>query len=298
MKTLFTLLFLIVITSPVLAQDNSDYYRSVPPNPIGSKPVGSKPYNTESLLKTFGDVRILNRWYVGANGFIRTDKNRLSNTFDGLISTKSPASYGWSATVGWVSHENWTVEAEYARSPIHNVLLINGDNPLSYKFTNDKNSLMLRGKRRLMFGKSSAAVRRSAFWIGVGVGMVPNTGKQKDYWEFAGYRSLGRRMGIDTLFVTSDTRTSSHLTGALEASAEYIVKVSKGIDLSFYGRKQWGLGNSLATNLAYYVNHQQTGTAKITGDGSGWNFGISLRYVMHLGYDFAKLNSRHTKTKT
>ena len=283
MKPIYTFIVIFTFSNFAFAQDNADYYR-----PVFPKPIGAKPYNAESLLEKFGDVRIQNRWYVAASGFVRTDKNKLDNTIDGLISTKSPASYGYSASVGWVSHEQWTVEAEFARSPIHNMLIINGDNPLSYKFTNDKNSLILRGKRRLLFGKSS--LRRSAFWVGGGVGIVPNTGKQKDYWEFSGYKSLGRRRGIDTLFITSDTRTSSHITATMEASAEYIVKISKAIDLSFFGRKQWGMGNSLTTNLAYYVNRQETQTAKITGDGSGWNFGVSLRYVIHLGYNFEKLN--------
>jgi len=290
MKPIFTFFVAIAFFHSVSAQDNADYYR-----PVFPKPIGAKPYNAESLLKTLGDVRILNRWYAGANGFVRTDKNKLSNTLDGLISTKSPAAYGYSAVVGWVGQEQWTIEAEYARSPIHNMLLINGDYPDSYKFTNDKNSIILRGKRRLLFGKSS--LRRSAFWIGGGAGIIPNTGKQKDYWEFSGYRSLGRRMGIDTLFITSDTRTSSHITATVEASAEYILKVSKSIDVAFFGRKQWGIGNSLTTDLAYYVNRRETQTARITGDGSGWNFGISLRYMTHIGYDFEKLNHVFTRKK-
>ena len=95
---------------------------------------------------------------------------------------------------------------------------------------------------------------------------------------------------IDILFITSDTCTNAHITGVLEASAEYIVKISRTIDLGFFGKKQWGIGNSLTTKLAYYVNGQETQTAKITSDRSGWNFGISLRYIMHMGYDFEKMN--------
>ena len=284
MKPICTLIVIIVFSNFVFSQDNADYYHPVP-----LQTFNAKPKSTESLLKTFGDVRINNRWYAGANGFVRTDKNILNNTLDGLIATKSPASYGYSASVGWVSHEQWTAEAEFARSPIHNVLIINGSNPLSYKLINDKNSLIFRGKRRLLFGKSNS-FRRSAFWISGGIGIVPNSGKAKDYMEFSGYRERGRRQEIDTLFITSDTRTNSHITGMAEASAEYIVKVSRAIDLSFFGRKQWGIGNSLTTNLVYYVNRQEMQTAKITSDGSGWNFGVSLRYVMHIGYNFEKMN--------
>ena len=283
MKTLSTLLLLFAVSGALFAQEeNADYYR-----PNFQDPFAEKKYNAESLLKKFGDVKINNRWYVGVDGFVRTDKNSITNDFDGLIGTDSPADYGWSAVAGWVAKENWGIEAEYARSPIHNVLLINGDGPQTYKFTNDKNSLILRGKRRLMFGRSS--VRRSAFWVGAGAGIVPNSGKQKEYKEFYGYKVRGRRQGIDTLFMTSDTRTNNHITLLAEASAEYVVKVAKSVDLSFFARKQWGFGNSVTTNLEYYVNQVKTQTASIQGDGSGWKFGISLRYVFQIGYDYDNL---------
>ncbi len=284
MKTFFTL-SLLTVSIISYSQENEDYY-----NPTFQRPLGTKQYNVESLLRKFGDVQIHNRWYVGVDGFVRTDKNTLSNDFDGLISTESPASYGWSVVAGWVKNENWGIEAEYARSPIHNVLKFSGDNSMNYKFVNDKNSLILRGKRRLLFGKAS--LRRSAFWIGGGVGIIPNSGQQKDYMEFYGYKSRGRRQGFDTLQITSDTRTSNHMTGLAEASAEYVVKVAKGVDLSLFARKQWGIGTSLTTNLAYFVNNQQTETAIIQGDGSGWKLGISLRYVFQIGYDYENLNRR------
>jgi hypothetical protein len=123
--------------------------------------------------------------------------------------------------------------------------------------------------------------------------MVPNSGKQKDYHEFYGYKQKGRRQGIDTLAMTSDTRTNAHMTGLAEASAEYVVKVAKSVDLSFFARRQWGFGNSLTTSLEYFVNRQKTQTSVIQGDGSGWKFGISLRYVFQIGYDYENLNRKN-----
>jgi hypothetical protein len=283
MRPLFTFFILLVASFCASAQEQGDYYRK-----IYTRPLGAKPYTTESLLKKFGDIRTLNRWYVGVDGFVRSDKNTLSNDFDGLIGTESPTVSAWSVVVGGVFREQWSVEAEYAHSAIHNVLLINGDNPLRYQLENEKNSLIVRGKMRLLFGK--ATVRRSAFWISAGAGIVPNSGKQKAYMEFNGYRERGRRQGIDTLFLSSDTRINSSMTGLAEASAEYVIKVAKSIDLSLFARKQWGFGNSITTDLVYTVNNKDMQQAKIEGDGSGWNFGISLRYVFHIGYDFSTLS--------
>lgn len=285
MKPIFTILFICVLFQ-VRAQD-ADYYRKA-----YSRPIGEKPYNTESLLKKFGDIKIRDRWYAGVHGFVRNDKNTIDHDFDGLIGTQSPTVSAWGVSAGWVWKEQWTVELAYDRSAIHNVLMIYGDNPLNYQMENDKNSLIVRGKMRLLFGKPS--VRKSAFWVSAGAGVVPNSGKAKDYMEFSGYREKGRRQGLDTLFMSSDTHVASSMTGVLEASAEYVIKVAKTIDLSLFARKQWGMGNSLTTDLVYKVNGVEAERARIEGDGSGWNFGISLRYVFHIGYDFSSLN-QHSK---
>ncbi|MCF0070399.1 hypothetical protein LZD49_07940 [Dyadobacter sp. CY261] len=286
MKPIFTFLFLCLFLH-VRAQD-ADYYRK-----IYTKPIGSKPYNTESLLKQFGDVKVRDRWYVGVDGFVRNDKNTISADFDGLIGTQSPTVSAWGVSAGWIFKEQWNIELAYDRSAIHNVLLIYGDNPLSYQMENDKNNLVLRGKMRLLFRKPS--IRKSAFWIGAGAGLIPNSGRARDFMEFSGYRERGRRSGVDTLYMSSDTHISKSMTGLVEASAEYVIKVAKSIDLSLFARKQWGMGKSITTDLVYKVNGVETQRAQIEGDGTGWNFGISLRYVFHIGYDFSPLGHNSGK---
>lgn len=284
MRTGFTSFLLLLFSFPLFAQSNADYYNI----PVKKEP-GFEHHNTESYLKRFGEVRIHNRWYAGLNGFVRNDQAKLTNSFNDLIGTQSATDYGFGGNVGWVSREQWALELEYARSPIHNTLVLHGDYPQIYKMENEKNSLFVRGKRRILFGKPN--IRKSALWLGAGAGIVPNSGRQTKYREFIGYRSIGRRMGYDTLFITSDTHVSSRPTAALEASAEYILKVSKKIDISFFSRYQWGMGNSVRTDLVYYVNGIENQSASITGNGTGLTFGISLRYNMHLGYDFGSMNS-------
>ncbi|CAG5003023.1 hypothetical protein DYBT9275_03030 [Dyadobacter sp. CECT 9275] len=282
----FTIIFLLLSAwSVARAQDNADYYRRTLPQEFSRKK-----YGVESLLKkTAGDVKIRNRWYIGVDGFLRNDRNTITNTLDDLIGTHSPTVASYAASVGWVIREQWALEAEYARSAIHNDLLIKGDNPLAYRLENDKNVISFRGKRRLLFGKPY--LRRSAFWIGGGAALVPNSGTQKSYMEFVGYKEKGRRQGIDTLYLTSDTYTARKTTFLLEATAEYVIKVARVADLSFFARKQWGYGNSLQTELVYSVNSVETDRSVIRGNGTGWSLGISLRYVFQLGYDFKDLNS-------
>jgi hypothetical protein len=292
MKPVYTLFLFIICANIAAAQNNEDYYNPVTTpvkpffDPVEPKVNNFKKRSTEALLSKYGNVKIRNRWYVGVDGFLGTDKNTISNTFQGLIDTRTAGKSGYSASLGWVHQEKWTAELEYARVPISNSLIINGDNPLEYKLSNDKNSLAVRAKRRLLFGKSNSSVRRSAFWISAGAGIIPNSGKQKEYMEFEGYVRRGRTSITDTLVMTSDTRTNSNMTAFADATAEYIIKVAKGIDLSIYGRKRWGFGNSVTTDLAYYVNRTQTQSSVIKSDGSGLTFGISLRYVFSLGYDF------------
>jgi hypothetical protein len=280
MKTICTLFFLIIYGNPAVAQNSEDYY-----NPVTPKVNTFKSKNTEILIARSSQEKIRNRLYFGVDGFLRSDKSTITNTFNGLIDTKSAIKPGWSASLGWVNKEKWALELEYARSPIHNILVINGDIPADYKMENDKNNLALRIRRRLLFGKSNSMMRRSAFWVGAGAGVVPNSGKQKEYFELEGYSWRRRGMIRDTLWLFSDTRTHAKMTGFVDVTAEYVLKVAKAIDLSFYARKQWGLGTSLATQLSYYVNKVQTEESVISASGSGLTFGISLRYVFALGYD-------------
>lgn len=268
-----------------MAQDfNNTYYDPIFPDELGKK----KP-SLESVLAHYGPVRILNRWYFGADGFAKNDKNTISNTFDGLIGTRSVTGFGYAATVGWVYREEWAAEVSYARSPIYNVLTVSGTYPLEYRMTNDKNNLTLRVKRRLLFGK--ATLPKSAFWVGLGASLIPNSGRQKEYLVLEGYSRQGRLPVYDTLHLESVTMINNRVTGAVDASIEYLVKPAKGIEFSVYGRNQWGLGNSIATTIDYTVNRQDAGTSVINGRGSGWVFGISLRYTFNTTYDFENFNS-------
>ncbi|TKT90972.1 hypothetical protein [Dyadobacter frigoris] len=289
MKSIYTLLVLALCANAVFAQ-NEDYYNPVtaPVKPfydLVTPQINTFKTNREkAIFAKYSTEKIRNRWYIGFDGFIGTDKSTLTNTLQGLVDTKSASRSGYSASIGWVNQEKWGLELEYARSPIHNTLIINNANPLEYKMDNDKNNIAIRAKRRILFGKSNSSVRRSAFWIGAGAGIVPNSGKQKDFMEFEGYIRR-TRLTNDTLYLSSDTRTNTKITGFADATAEYVIKVAKAFDLSFYARKRWGLGNSLSTNLDYYVNKVQTQTATIKADGSGWAFGISLRYMLFVGHD-------------
>lgn len=296
MKPFYTLFLLVICAQLAVAQNNEDYYNPslpsyIPPVEPKINKFKTDKRSTESFLAKHGGVKVQNRWYVGLDGFIRSDKNTISDSFEGLVGTGSTSKSAWGASLGWVHNENWTVELSYTRSAIHNDLIINGYNPLEYKLENDKNNFAIRGKRRLMFGKSNRAVRRSAFWIGGGLGLVPNSGKQIEYMEFSGYASRGRQ-APDTLFMKTDTHTAEKITAFADVTAEYTVKVAKGIDMSFYARKQWGFGNSLTTDMTYYVNKVETATASIKGNGTGMSFGVSLRYVFSLDYDFEKLHKK------
>ncbi|MDQ6480613.1 hypothetical protein [Dyadobacter sp. LHD-138] len=280
MKTISTLFLLIICGNIAAAQSNEDYY-----NPETPKVNTFKIRNSEILVNRKRQERISNRLYFGVDGFLRMDKSSISNTFSGLIDTRSATKSGWSVSLGWINKEKWAMELEYARSPIHNMLIINGDLPAEYKMENDKNYLALRMKRRLLFWESSSMMRRSAFWIGAGAGIVPNSGKQKQYIKFEGYAWRRRGTVMDTLWLFSDTRTNAQITGFTDVTAEYVIKIAKGVDLNFYARKQWGLGTSLTTNLRYYVNKVQTQESVIKANGSGMTFGMSLRYVFAFGYD-------------
>ncbi|QRR03710.1 hypothetical protein [Dyadobacter sandarakinus] len=283
MKQIFTLLLFLGIL-PLMAQD-ADYYRK-----IYTRPLSPGLYHAAAVPGGDKDAKVPNRWYFGVDGFLIRDVNTITSNFDELIGTESPVSASWGVNVGWVHHENWTMEATYTRSAIHNILIVNGYNPLRYNIQNDRNNLILRVKRRLLFNKNE--LRRPAFWIGIGGGIVPNSGRQKDYYAFEGYRQEGRWQPVDTLHMTSNSYISKSATLLAEVSAEYVVKVAKVVDLSIFARRQWGFGTSVTTDLVYSINNQVADRSTITGKGTGLNLGLSLRYVFHLGSDFSALDLR------
>jgi hypothetical protein len=285
MNSLFTFLlaFFCLVVS-VQAQDWDTYY-----NPVFPETLGKKKPSVEQVLEHYGPLRIQDRWYVGAEGFFRKDRNTISNTFDGLIGTRSVSSWGFGGTVGWVHREEWALEVGYSRTPIHNILAIPGNNyPLEFVMANDRNSLTLRAKRRLLFGK--ACLPRSAFWVGAGISAIPNSGKQKENIILEAYSRRGRLPIYDTLRLESLTMVNSKLTGVIDASLEYILKPAKKVEFSIYGRYQWGVGSSISTKVDYSVNRQDEGSSQINGNGSGWVFGIALRYLFHTNYDFDNFN--------
>lgn len=280
MKSIYTLL-LFLLFQPAFSQDTDSYYS--PPLP---EMIGKKVPSVESLLSYYGQIRVENRWYFAGEGVVRTDQNKINNTLDGLLSTRSVTGAGWGASVGWVSKEQWGVEVSYLRAAIHTIMVVSSTYPLEYKIANDKNYLTIRGKRRLLFGKSMQP--RSAFWISAGISAIPNSGRQKEVIDLIGYARRGRQE--DTLRLQGEGRVSNGVTGVVDLGLEYAIKAGKKMEVSLYTRRQWGLGTSVKTIMNYTVNRENQGTSVITANGTGWTFGIGVRYNFHIVYDFEDLN--------
>jgi len=283
MKRTLAGLFLTLAALPALPQSSDQYYQH--PNQRQSP---------EPLLSRYGQVSTQEQWYIGLEGFSRTDQNNLDQTFDGLVSTEPTTRTGWGALAGWVYRERWAVEGGYAHSAIHNNLQIsNGSNPFKFHFDNDKHGFVLRGKRVLRFtGRHtpeqpvrSSSGRRAGLWLGAGLWLIPNSGRSVSKMAFKGYQSQGRFTRQDTLYLTTDTQISPKLTGLAELSAEFIVPVSRRAEFSLFLRRHWGLGNSITTNMAYTVNSNPTQLATLQGSGTGWSFGLSFRYIYGIRYD-------------
>ncbi|GAB3891498.1 hypothetical protein GCM10028803_03370 [Larkinella knui] len=301
MKTALTTFWLSLIISPAFSQGMTDYYRP-PVETVGDdqpewRSTRTRRTELTQLVARYGEAYIRERWYVGGDGFFRTDQSQLDQTFNGLISTKATIRTGWSALVGWVGNERWALEGGYARSAIHNTLVVgSGSNALDLRFENNKNGYVIRGKRLLRFGNRAA--RRSGVWLGAGLWMIPNNGRQLSSFlvegytysgSGGGYRRQPNRTQIDTIQIFGETRLSPNVSGLAEASAEYTVKLGGRAELSFFARKYWGLDPSITTNLMYSVNHGASQAAVLRSDGSGWSVGVSLRYVYALRYDLRKM---------
>ena len=137
---------------PAYGQGVTEYYQ-----------LPKKNQQVSRLLHRYGGPQIRDRWYVSLEGFIRTDRAQLDNSFDGLINNDIVAKAGWGVLLGWSYRERWAVEAGYARTPIHTQFSISrAVPPVMARSTNDHNAFMLRGKRLLL--STSKPWLRSGFW--------------------------------------------------------------------------------------------------------------------------------------
>lgn len=254
---------------PAYGQGVADYYRASAPN-------RSAQYNR--LLTRYGGPHIRDRWYVSLDGFVRTDRARIDNSFNGLIESDPVAKVGVGATVGWAYRERWAVEGGYARMPIHTQVSVrNGRSPLVYRYTNGRSAFVLRGKRLAL--STSGPWLRSGFWLSGGLWLVPNGGQSEGDFALQRYRYRGRGESPDTLSLLSQTRVGTRMTTMAELGAEYNVRLSDNVDLGFSVRKFWGLASSIVTNVNYTVNQTLMQQAQLKGTGTGMSYGVTLRYT-------------------
>ncbi|GAB4026480.1 hypothetical protein [Spirosoma koreense] len=252
---------------PVYGQGITDYYRL---------PEGGSQY--AHLVKRYGGPAIQNRWYVALDGFVRTDRAQLDNSFNGLIQSDRVVKPGWGVTVGWAYRERWAVEAGYARMPAHTqVSVVNASSPLSFRYTNNQNAFVLRGKRLIL--STSKPWLRSGFWLSGGLWGVPNNGQREGNFLVSGYQYLSMREARNPVQLAGHTYSNAQLSTLAEVGAEYNIRLSNTVDLSFSVRKYFGLSSSITTDVTYAVNQTTLQQAQLQGAGTGMSFGTTLRYT-------------------
>ncbi|GAB3957040.1 hypothetical protein GCM10028805_48640 [Spirosoma harenae] len=261
---LYVLLGLAVL--PACGQGVTDYYQL---------PENGQQY--KRLLSRYGGPQVRDRWYVALDGFVRTDRAQLDNSFNGLIQSDLVGKAGWGVVVGWAYRERWMVEGGYARMPIHTQMTISNTTPaLSIRYSNDQNSFVLRGKRLLL--STSKPWLRSGFWVSGGMWVIPNTSPQEGRVSVTGFRRQGRYETQEAFQLTSETNTNARTATLAELGAEYNVRLTNALDLGLSVRKIWGLSNSVTTDITYTASRMAPQQTQLLGAGSGMSYGLTLRY--------------------
>lgn len=279
MKHFSAVLFLLLLPWVTLkAQEIPDeengYYTPVPSTP----PTLKKALTRKQLEKQREQMRVLSRWYIGVDLFGRSDISSLDNNYRYLFKTmnSSTIDFSFSGQVGWVFREQLALEAGYARSKIHNTAILNTTNKGGFRFANDGNAFFLRGKFMLEFEKMGR--RRPGIWVGGGAWAVPNSGGEREPKAYIIYH-YDNRGNSDTTYVSSKTTLGNDWTYGLELLAEVSFKVNEWSDMAIFLRRHWGYGTALTTELTYADNKKVIDTGYIKSEGTGWNFGISYRFM-------------------
>ncbi|MBD2752770.1 hypothetical protein [Spirosoma validum] len=257
---------------PVLTADpdqRSGYYQLNADQPVGRRRADHQ------LIDEFKEMQT---WYAGAEGGFRSDISTLSNTFNSLVSNPTQTKAVWSILLGYTYRNCWGIETGYSRSPIHlSIKIANGQNPLDFNYQNSGYGIPLRLKRRIGLGSRSA--NGTGFWLTAGAWFIPNGNGQMDNFRLIGYSSRSRGSRTDTLRLTNSATAPNRLTGLAEVGVEYAVRLSSFLELGAYARTYWGLGTALRSELTYTINSTSETKATMTADGTGWGFGIALRYI-------------------
>ena len=269
MKRYLLYIFFGLTVLPAWSQGVTDYYR-----------LPSRSAQYDRLLKRYGGPAIQSRWYVALDGFVRTDRAQLDNSFNGLIESNTVTKVGWAALIGWSYRERWIVEAGYARMPVHTqVSVVNASSPLNFRYTNDHSAFVLRGKRLVL--STSKPWLRSGLWLSGGLWAVPNAGEQEGSFSISGYRYDNARETRTPVRMTGHTYTNAQLSALAEVGAEYNVRLSADFDLGFSVRRYFGLSNSITTDVTYTVNQTAIQQTQLQGAGTGMSYGTTLRYTWH-----------------
>ncbi len=216
------------------------------------------------------------RWYLTVEGIIRGNTALLSNTLNGLISTRATTWFGGGVSAGVVLGERWATELAFLYQPLYNnLLLANGRSPISFRYANSGNSLMLRGKVRL--GRQNKTSNGSGLWLSGGLGLVPNKGQLLDSLSLRGV-ILRRRTTADTVRLMIDTYQNKRWSGMAELGAEYVIRIREQTELILSLRWYRALGYSLRTDVSYAINRAEPTVATLSNGGTGWGFGMIWRF--------------------
>lgn len=223
-------------------------------------------------------LREIRTWYVTAEGGVRSDASALTNSLNGLVSNATQIKASGGVLLGYTYRNAWAAEAGYAYAPVHlNITIANSQTPLIFDYQNSGHGIPLRLKRRI--GAGGRAASGTGFWLTAGAWLIPNGSQPMNDFKLIGYTSRNRGTRTDTLRLTNNTVIVNRITGLAELGIDYSVRLSSFVELGTYVRKYWGLGQALRSDLTYTVNNTSAQQAVFTADGTGWNFGIALRYV-------------------
>jgi hypothetical protein len=233
---------------------------------------------TKKYAKVFKDKDIgfqNEKWYFGIEVGGRTPSYHLENNLNGLLQENLSGDAQLGGYIGYQHQNKWMAEVGLTKYSLGYGILVATSPVGRYYFQAKQLVVPIRYKKKIItIGKVQ---KQSGLFLGVGlINFMPVN--SESLGGFNNRIAVLSRTGRDTILLKNQTSFSGKFNTMIEVSADLNIYVSKRIDISIFGRYQYGFTPVVESNFQYTFNSQPTVFFQANTFANSFNYGFCLKY--------------------